>query len=120
MGDETKKIEDVHAVPQTVQRDLEKVADEATDVLHESSSKKDHRAESDAIKELTNMVFKLVVETQPMRQQMARAIDSLGNRITVMEKNFAELQTEIDKKSGHNLGEEFKTIKEELSSLSSM
>jgi len=118
--DETKKIEDVHAVPQTEKRDLEKVADETMDVLHESSSKKDHRGESDAIKELTNMVFKLVVETQPMRTQMSRAIDSLSNRISIMEKNFRELQAEIDRKSGHKLGEEFAAIKDELSSLSSL
>lgn len=118
--DETKKIEDVHAVPQTEKRDLEKVAESEGDVLHESSSKKDHRGESDAIKELTNMVFKLVTETQPMRQQMSRAIDSLGSRITIMEKNFAELQAEIDKKSGHKMNEEFAAIKDELSSLSTL
>merc|ERR1712151_395785 len=56
------------------------------------------------IKELTNMVFKLVVETQPMRQQMSRAIESLGKRIEVMESNFADLKAELDKKTGHKLG----------------
>jgi len=95
-------------------------ADEKVDVFAEASTFRDHRAESDAIKELTNMVFKLVVETQPMRQQMSRAIESLGKRIDVMEGNFAELKNELDKKTGHKLGAEFDAIKKELTSLSSV
>jgi hypothetical protein len=95
-------------------------ADEKVDVLAEASTFKDHRAESDAIKDLTNMVFKLVVETQPMRQQMAKAIESLGKRIDIMETNFAELKSELDKKTGHKLGAEFDAIKKELTSLSAV
>lgn len=97
-----------------------KAEDIAEDVLHESSRFKDHRAESDAIKDLTNTVFKLVVETQPMRMQMTRAIESLGKRIATMEQSFAELKAELDKKTGHNLGKEFEAIKSELVSLSSV
>lgn len=92
--------------------------DEKVDVLAGSSSFKDHRAESDAIKELTNMVFKLVVETQPMRQQMARSIQTLSRRIDAMEASFGELKEELDKKTGHKLGAEFDAIKKELTSLS--
>lgn len=95
-----------------------KAPDEQQDLIHESSSFKDHRAESEAIKELTNMVFKLVVESQPMRQQMMRAIESLGRRVGVMEKTFENLKVELDKRTGHKLGEEFDAIKKELTSLS--
>uniref|UniRef100_A0A7S1M1F5 L-type lectin-like domain-containing protein n=1 Tax=Alexandrium catenella TaxID=2925 RepID=A0A7S1M1F5_ALECA len=108
---------EVQAVPQAEARKSDEISE---DVLRESSSFKEHRAESDAIKDLTNMVFKLVVETQPMRTQMLQAIETLGKRISTMEKNFAELKAEIDKKSGHKLSEEFSAIKRELSSLSSV
>jgi len=64
------------------------------------------------------MVFKLVVETQPMRQQLTSAIDSFGKRITAMEETFENLKKELDKKTGHKLGEEFDAIKKELTSLS--
>lgn len=93
---------------------------EAKDVVAEASNYKDHRAESDAIKDLTNMVFKLVVETQPIRHQMERAIASLAKRIDTMENNFQVLKTELDKKTGHKLGEEFEAIKKELTTLSNV
>jgi len=64
------------------------------------------------------MVFKLVVESQPMRAQMTRAIESLDRRVTVMEKTFENLKTELDKRTGHKLGAEFDAIKKELTSLS--
>jgi hypothetical protein len=92
---------------------------EKSDLLAGASSFKDHRAESDSIKELTNMVFKLVVETQPLRTQLARAVDSLAHRVTAMEATFDVLKKEIDKKTGHNLGQEFDVIKKELTVLSS-
>merc|ERR1712039_321737 len=37
-----------------------------------------------------------------------------------METNFADLKVEIDKKTGHKLGQEFDAIKKELTSLSSV
>jgi hypothetical protein len=95
-----------------------KPADEKEDLIHESSSFKDHRAESEAIKSLTNMVFKLIVESQPMRTQMTRAIESLDKRVSLMEKTFENLKVELDKRTGHKLGEEFDAIKKELTSLS--
>eukprot|EP00929_Paragymnodinium_shiwhaense_P075456 TRINITY_DN38579_c0_g1_i1.p1 TRINITY_DN38579_c0_g1~~TRINITY_DN38579_c0_g1_i1.p1 ORF type:complete len:509 (+),score=157.70 TRINITY_DN38579_c0_g1_i1:36-1562(+) len=95
-----------------------KTAEEKSDVLADASSFKDHRAESEAIKELTNMVFKLVVETQPQRAQLTSAIEAFGKRITAMEETFENLKKEIDKKTGHKLGEEFDAIKRELTSLS--
>lgn len=95
-----------------------KPKEEKVDIIGEASSFKDHRAESEAIKELTNMVFKLVVESQPLRNQMVKAIESLGRRVTVMEQTFDQLKKELDKKTGHKLGEEFEAIKKELSSLS--
>jgi len=97
-----------------------KAPEEKENVIGESSSFKDHRAESEAIKELTNMVFKLVVESQPMRKQMMNAIESLGKRVTVMEKTFENLKVELDKRTGHKLGEEFDAIKKELTSLSNV
>lgn len=92
--------------------------DEKVDVIAEASSFKDHRQESDAIKDLTNVVFKLVVETQPIRHQMERAIASLAKRIDLMETNFNELKAELDKKTGHHLATEFEAIKQELTTLS--
>jgi len=115
--DVSQQGEEAHAP--TVHPPAEK-EDEKVDVLHESSSFSDHRAESDAIKDLTNMVFKLVVESQPMRQQMSRALDSLGKRVAAMEKSFADLKSELDKKSGHKLGVEFDAIKKELTDLSNV
>lgn len=113
--DASAKGEETHASPPPLPS---LSPDEKADILAEASSYKDHRAESDAIKDLTNMVFKLVVETQPMRTQMSKAIDTLGKRIAAMETSFAELKVELDKKTGHKLGEEFDAIKEELTSLS--
>lgn len=115
--DKAAKGEEAHAPVSTYSPPK---AEDRVDMLHDSSSFKDHRAESDAIKDLTNMVFKLVVETRPMRQQMTRAIESLGKRIGAMEKTFSELKVEIDKKTGHKLGQEFDAIKKELTSLSSV
>jgi hypothetical protein len=110
--DSSASGEDVHELRAAPERG------EKADVLAGSSSFKDPRAESDAIKDLTNMVFKLVVESQPQRQQMARAIDSLMERVRAMEANFQDLKAELDKKTGHKLGEEFEGIKKELFSLS--
>lgn len=92
--------------------------EEKEDILSAYSSFKEHRDESDAIKDLTNMVFKLVVESKPQRQQMTRALESLGKRVAAMEKSFTELKEEIDKKTGHHLGEEFEAIKKELADIS--
>jgi len=113
--DKASKGEDVPTQTEVIP---EKPKEEKEDILHEASSFKDHRAESDAIKELTNMVFKLVVESQPLRNSMVKAIESLGRRVTVMEQTFEQLKKELDKKTGHKLGEEFEAIKKELSSLS--
>lgn len=88
------------------------------DLLHETSSFKDHRGESDAIKELTNMVFKLVVESQPLRTEMSNAISSISRRMTTMEQQFKQLKEDLDKTSGHKLDAEFDAMKKELVSLS--
>jgi len=95
-----------------------KAPENKEDLMHEMSSRKDHRAESEAIKELTNMVFKLVVESQPLRTAMAKAIESLNLRVTTMEKTFETLKEEVDKRTGHKLGAEFDAIKKELTTLS--
>jgi len=114
--DQASKGEAVPAMPTAVPARL--AAEERSDVLHESSSFRDFRAESDAIKDLTNTVFKLVVETKPMQTQLANAIDSLSTRITRMEDDLAALKSAVDQKSGHKLDAEFAAIKGELSSLS--
>jgi len=115
--DAAAKGEDM-PVPGAVTTPPDKAPEEKTDMLGATSGRKDHREESEAIKELTNMVFKLVVESQPMRQQTMRAIESLGKRVTVMEQTFENLKVELDKRTGHKLGEEFDAIKKELTSLS--
>eukprot|EP00746_Dinoflagellata_sp_MGD_P008781 gnl/MRDRNA2_/MRDRNA2_117625_c0_seq1.p1 gnl/MRDRNA2_/MRDRNA2_117625_c0~~gnl/MRDRNA2_/MRDRNA2_117625_c0_seq1.p1 ORF type:complete len:481 (+),score=100.07 gnl/MRDRNA2_/MRDRNA2_117625_c0_seq1:77-1519(+) len=104
--------------PKPTEKPKEIPAEEKQDVLHEASKHKDHRDESEAIKELTNSVFKLVVESEPLRQQMNQAINSLSNRVEVMEKAFNLLKSEIDLRSGHNLDKEFEAMKSELTSLS--
>jgi len=114
--DTSSKGEDyTRATPTEKPKDEDRV-----DVLHEQSSFKDHRAESDAIKELTNMVFKLVVESQPMRAQVTTAIESITKRLTLLEKTFETIKTELNKKTGHDLSQEFEDIKKELSTLSSV
>eukprot|EP00439_Symbiodinium_sp_Y106_P048478 s377_g6.t1 len=85
--------------------DVKAPSGDKEDVLGAHSSFRDHRAESEAIKELTNMVFKLVIESKPQREQMKAAIQALSKR------------AEIDKKTGHNLGEEFEAIKKELADI---
>jgi len=104
--------------PKPTEKPKEVPAEEKQDVLHETSKHKDHRDESEAIKELTNSVFRLVVESEPLRQQMNQAINSLTNRVEVMEKAFGLLKSEIDIRSGHNLDKEFEAMKLELTSLS--
>eukprot|EP00930_Biecheleria_cincta_P040460 TRINITY_DN27720_c0_g1_i1.p1 TRINITY_DN27720_c0_g1~~TRINITY_DN27720_c0_g1_i1.p1 ORF type:complete len:468 (+),score=75.38 TRINITY_DN27720_c0_g1_i1:148-1551(+) len=94
-------------------------AGEKEDVLGSHSSFKSHRDESEAIKELSNMVFKLVVETRPTREQMKASIDSLSKRVQSVERSFQMLQAEIEKKSGHKLNEEFAAIKKDLVQLHS-
>lgn len=112
VGEELHEVKEV-VDPKTMEAGRE-------DVLHESSAFKEHRQESDEIKNLINMVFKLVVETQPVREQMSKALDTLGKRITTMETSFTELKSELDKKTGHHLEEEFSALKKELTSLSSV
>lgn len=87
---------------------------EKEDMLSAHSSFKDHRDESEAIKELTNMVFKLIVETKPAQNQMVQALEALSTRITKVESSFDLLKAEIDKKTGHKLAQEFESIKKEL------
>lgn len=115
--DQTQRGEETYVAPTAPPVDPEA---EKEDIIRSASSHKDHREESEAIKDLTNMVFKLVVEAQPARLQLTRALETLGNRITAMEHSFAELKLELDKKTGHKLGEEFEALKAELVSLSSV
>jgi len=100
------------AEPAKVLTDAEK-----EEILSAHSSFKDHRDESEAIKELTNMVFKLIVETKPMQSQMAQALDTLSSRITKVEHSFGMLRAEIDKKTGHKLVAEFEAIKKDLADI---
>merc|ERR1719420_2595749 len=104
--------------PKPTEMPKPKEAAEKQDVIHETSKHKDHRDESEAIKDLTNSVFKLVVESEPLRQQMNQAINSLTQRVEVMERAFNLLKSEIDLRSGHNLDKEFDAMKLELTSLS--
>jgi len=90
---------------------------EKIDVVAASSPYRDHRAESEAIVELTQAVFRLTSETQPIRRQMTQTIDMLYRRLDRMERDFSRLREDIDKKSGHDLHGEFSMIKEELANL---
>jgi len=90
---------------------------EKEDVLGAHSSFKEHRDESEAIKDLTNMIFKLVIESKPQREQMKASITALSKRIATVEETFRNLKAEIDKKTGHNLGAEFEAIKKELADM---
>lgn len=97
--------------------DVKAPSGDKEDVLGAHSSFRDHRAESEAIKELTNMVFKLVIESKPQREQMKAAIQALSKRVAAVESSFQSVKAEIDKKTGHNLGEEFDAIKKELADI---
>jgi len=108
------------SVPEVSKETVATSAKDKEDVFREASSFKDHRAESDTIKDLTNLVFKLAFETEPFRQQVANAMESLSKRITAMEATFENLKQEIDKKTGHHLGKEFDAIKHELTHLSTV
>ena len=85
-------------------------------------------------------VFKLVIESKPQREQMKAAIQALSKRVAAVEaqlvlnrlikrkprhqnclqltpRSFQHVKKEIDKKTGHNLGEEFESIKKELADI---
>merc|ERR1719316_531156 len=58
------------------------------------------------------------MESEPLRQQMSRAIQTLNQRVTVMEQAFNALKEEIGTRSGVSLDDEFNQMKKELSTLS--
>ncbi|CAD7967535.1 unnamed protein product [Amoebophrya sp. A120] len=88
------------------------------DFLYEHGALKEHREESAAIHQLTNMVMKLIAETEPVRREMERTVLSLSQRVISLEKIFGELKQEINQKTGHDLDKEFDDIKAELVQLS--
>merc|ERR1719281_2261919 len=65
-----------------------------------------------------DMVFKLVVESEPLQTQMVGVVKTLEKRLTVMEQSFETLKSELGKSSGKNLDLEFDTMKKELVTLS--
>lgn len=103
--------------PVSAVADANKVGDKE-DFLYEHSKEKDHKEESEAIHQLTNLVFKLVAETGPVRQQMEQTIGTLQTRIESIEKTMIDLKREINARTGHDLDKEFESIKSELMNLS--
>jgi len=90
----------------------------AGDFIHQHSLHAEHNEESHAIQELTHMVFKLVSETEPLRNQLKQAVETLGTRISKLEEHFEAVKSEISNRSGHQLDAEFNAMKRELNSLS--
>lgn len=88
------------------------------DFLYEHGHHKEKVEESHAIHRLTNMVMKLISETEPMRAETERTLKTLITRVTSLEKIFVELKQEINSKTGHDLDAEFNAIKNEILNLS--
>lgn len=91
--------------------------DGAADWLHEHSLHKDHRQESEAIKDLTHWIYKLVSETEPMRMQIFQAISTLNTKVEALEGSLSALKDEVKQRSGSNMDEEFNSMKKELNTL---
>jgi len=84
-------------------------------VLQEHSSFKDFRDEGETIKHLSNLVFRLVSESKPQREQLMTAMDSLSTRMASVETTFESLKKQLESASGETgIAEEFETIKNEL------
>mmetsp|Transcript_25924 Transcript_25924/g.54766 ORF Transcript_25924/g.54766 Transcript_25924/m.54766 type:complete len:490 (-) Transcript_25924:89-1558(-) len=94
--------------------------DEKVDVLRETSAFKAHRDENAAIRELTTVVFKTIIETMPVRLAMSKAVESLDKRITTMEHSWNEFKESANHILQTNAQADFDAIKTELSSLSSV
>jgi len=87
-------------------------------VMEKTSSHADHRTESAVIKNLTAMVFKLIVESVPARRAIGQAIGSLDRRITDMEEALSALDTELDKKSPEKVRALYGQLNSDLTSIS--
>ncbi|CAD7951977.1 unnamed protein product [Amoebophrya sp. A25] len=107
----------VQIVNKQIQAD-KKGEDMHGDFLYEHGAQKEHREESAAIHQLTNMVMKLIAETEPVRREMEKTVNSLSARVINLERIFNELKAEINQKTGHDLDKEFEEIKHELVQLS--
>lgn len=92
--------------------------EEYGDFLYEHGHQKDERNEKEALHQLTTLVMKLIAETEPLRGETEKTLRILSNRITSLEKLFADLKRELNDKTGHDLDKEFDAIKNELISLS--
>uniref|UniRef100_A0A7S0ZTH9 Uncharacterized protein n=1 Tax=Noctiluca scintillans TaxID=2966 RepID=A0A7S0ZTH9_NOCSC len=69
---------------------------------------------NEAIKDLTSIVFKLIVESVPARKIILKSLNSMERRVTAMEEALSALNSELDGKSGHDAGESYRTLQNEL------
>lgn len=116
--DDKEIREDLPDVPEVTPDDHE-VPDEED--AHEPIPKQDQKAghsEAEVIQKLTNTVLKLVFETEPLRDEMHEALETLTRRVTGLEETLTALKHEINEKTGHDLDKEFAEVSKELSSLS--
>jgi len=94
--------------------DAAPTGEQKAEMLMEHSSFKEHRQQSSAIKGLTSMIFKLMLEEKPVRESMTKNLAALNARVTAAEHSFEMLKSEMNKQTGHKLSEEFETLKKDL------
>ena len=90
-----------------------------SEFLHDKSEEGMERAEGQAIKTLSRMIFKLISETEPLKKSLTAAVGTLSRRLMAMERAVKKLKEEIVTLSGHDMDSEYAKMKEELSQLSS-
>ena len=90
-----------------------------SDFLHDHSELGVERAEGNAIKKFSQMLFKFISETEPQKKAMMSAISTLSAKLIVMERSVKKLKEEIVALSGHDMDADYERMKRELAALSS-
>lgn len=90
-----------------------------SEFLHDHSDVGVERAEGNAIKKFSQMLFKFISETEPQKKAMMSAISTLSAKLVVMERSVKKLKEEIVALSGHDMDADYEAMKRELSALSS-
>jgi hypothetical protein len=90
-----------------------------SEFLHDHSDVGVERAEGNAIKKFSQMLFKFISETEPQKKAMMSAISTLSAKLVVMERSVKKLKEEIVALSGHDMDADYEAMKRELAALSS-
>ena len=110
VGEETVKVESPKKPA---------VTEKHWEFLHDKSEEGVERAEGQAIKKFSAILFKFISETEPQKKAMMTAISSLSSKLVSMERSVKKLKEEIVALSGHDMDADYAKMKAELAALSS-